>query len=252
MRVRAPGLVAIGVVAYVAFLVATMPASVAVERARRALPLDVHADFEDVGGTIWNGSLRLHVTAPGELTLDRVAWRFLPMRLAAGEIAFALDATSASVKAKLEAARGFARWRLRDVSAHADASALVAFVPVLAAFRPAGPLDVAAPSVEWNRSEARGEAKLEWHDAVTSLSDVRPLGSYRATWRGDGDAGRIAVTTLQGPLQVTGTGTTSAQGAQLNGDARAEPQAAKALAPLLDLIGPPRPDGARAIAWRTR
>lgn len=248
---RAPAYVALGIAAYLVFLAATLPANIVVERARRAMPLDVHASFDDVRGTIWNGSLRARIDTPAPLTVDRIAWRLLPSRLAAGELAFALDAASPSLSAKMQAARAFDGWRLRDVAARADASAFVAFAPVLAAFRPAGPLELNAASLEWNRREARGEARLEWRDAATSLAEIRPLGSYRLTWRGEGETGRLAVATLQGPLHFVGEGTTTPQGAvQFTGEARAEPQAAKALAPLLDLIGPARPDGARAIALR--
>jgi len=59
------------------------------------------------------------------------------------------------------------------------------------------------------------------------------------------------VTTIKGPLRVTGSGTASpSSGFTFKGEARGEGEAAKALEPLLDLMGPRRPDGARALELR--
>jgi len=59
------------------------------------------------------------------------------------------------------------------------------------------------------------------------------------------------VATVSGPLRIAAQGTlTTASGLSLSGDARGEGAAAAALEPLLNLIGPRRPDGARALEIR--
>ena len=61
----------------------------------------------------------------------------------------------------------------------------------------------------------------------------------------------LKVTTLEGPLRITGQGTLASPARlAFSGEARAEGDAAKALEPLLDLLGARRPDGARALEWR--
>ena len=99
----------------------------------------------------------------------------------------------------------------------------------------------------------RGEARIEWSGAATALSDVKPLGSYRADVAAEGSAARIDVSTLSGPLRVAGKGNLVFP-AQLtfNGEARGEGPQAPALQPLLDLMGPRKADGSHAIAWRTQ
>jgi hypothetical protein len=62
---------------------------------------------------------------------------------------------------------------------------------------------------------------------------------------------QLSVPTLEGPLTVIGTGTlTPPHRLAFSGEARAEGESAKALEPLLDLLGPRRPDGARSVEVR--
>jgi hypothetical protein len=57
---------------------------------------------------------------------------------------------------------------------------------------------------------------------------------------------------VDGPLRVTGQGDIAFPSRiTFNGEARAQGTAASALDPLLDLLGPRRPDGARTLAWRS-
>jgi general secretion pathway protein N len=80
---------------------------------------------------------------------------------------------------------------------------------------------------------------------------VRPLGSWRAEAAGEGPAIRFSLATLKGPLRLSGKGTLPVPGRlSFTGEARAEPGRERDLEPLLDLIGPRRPDGARAIEVR--
>jgi len=109
-----------------------------------------------------------------------------------------------------------------------------------------------APALAWDGRTARGAARAEWRDAGIALTDVRPLGSYRIEARGEGGPLQLAVTTLEGPLTVTGRGTFAPPAAlAFSGEARAEGPGAAALEPLLNLLGPRRADGARTIDWRT-
>jgi hypothetical protein len=61
------------------------------------------------------------------------------------------------------------------------------------------------------------------------------------------------VSTIEGPLHITGRGTLAPPARiAFSGEARAEGAQAQALEPLLSLFGPARPDGARSINWQAR
>jgi general secretion pathway protein N len=247
---RTTGYAALGLAAYSVFLVATIPAAWVGAQLQAALPGRV--EVSNARGTLWRGEARVSFApSRNRVTLDALEWSFAPTRLFAGEVAFDSQARGRGLQAAAQIAQGFAGWRVRGLKADGDAAGLAIVVPIVAAWRPAGPIAISSPGIEIRGREVRGTMEAQWRDASTALSDVRPLGSYRATWKADGGPGKIEVTTLRGPLRVTGTGTTSASsGFTFNGDARGEGEAAKMLEPLLDLMGPRRPDGARALELR--
>lgn len=247
---RAAGLAALGLASYSVFLLATIPASYVATQVQSAMPGRI--EIGDAHGTLWRGSARARLAPTrGGPVIDRLEWRLAPMRFAQGEIAFVTRATSDGIEASAEIARGFRQWRVRDANVEGDASALAAFVPAVAPWRPSGRFTLATPSLTIAGQEVRGGLDAEWRAAGTALSEVRPLGSYRATWRAENGPGKIVVTTLQGPLGITGEGsTTPGMRIAFSGEARAEAGAAKALEPLLDLMGPRRTDGARALELR--
>ncbi|HET9580906.1 MAG TPA: type II secretion system protein N [Usitatibacter sp.] len=246
---RAPALVALGMAAYGVFLVATMPATFVASQAeaRARGTLRVH----EAHGTVWHGAARVDVAVgPAWLPLDSVAWRLLPRELLSGRLAFAVDAQAAGGTGKGTLARGFTGWHARG-QASAPAAVAANVVPLLSTWRPEGRIDVRSDGIAWDGSEAQGELVAEWRDAAVALSQVRPLGAYRATLRAEGANAKLAVTTLDGPLRIAGQGEAAWPSRfTFNGEARAEGPDARALDPLLDLLGPRRADGARTLAWR--
>jgi general secretion pathway protein N len=239
----------LGLAAYSAFLVATIPATWIGAQLQAALPGRI--EVSDAQGTLWRGQARVSFApSRNRVSLDAVEWRFAPSRLFAGEIAFDARARGAGMEGTAQVAQGFTGWGVRSLKADGDASGLAIVVPILGAWRPAGPVTLSSPEIAIRGREARGSLDVEWRNASTALSEVRPLGSYSATWKAAGGPGKIEVTTIKGPLRVTGTGMTSASSFTFSGEARGEGEAAKALEPLLDLMGPRRPDGARALELR--
>lgn len=246
---RAP-LIAVGIAAYIAFVVATIPASFVAARVQANAPdrIRVH----EASGTLWHGAARADVAAgPAWLPLDNLAWRLRPAELFSGRLAFAIDAQAAGATARGTLARGLSKWHASG-EASAPASLAGTWLPLLATWRPEGRIDVRASDLAWDDREARGDAIAEWRDAAVALSQVRPLGSYRATLHADGSSGKLEIATLDGPLRVTGHGDLAFPSRfAFNGEARAQGPQATALDPLLDLLGPRRPDGARTLAWRS-
>jgi general secretion pathway protein N len=250
--VRPGSLALLGAAAYSAFLVAAMPARWVAERVLPPGPRSYA--LQEMDGTIWSGSTRAAFAShAGTFVLDRVEWRFLPSRLLQGRAAYALGVRGAGFEGQGELARSFVGWSLRDLTARGDAAVATAFAPFVGAWRPEGRVTVASPTLAFENPQVRGELRIEWNEAATALSEVKPLGSYRAQVVAEGRTARVDVSTLAGPLRISGKGNLAFP-AELafGGEARAEGPQAAALQPLLDLIGPRRADGTHAIAWRTR
>ena len=243
---RARGIALLAVAAYLAFLVATMPARWAA--ARLALPSGI--SLSGVEGTVWNASAAVDVESATRLGVVR--WHFLPARLIAARLAFATELSGDALQGRAEISRGVRSYEVRGARVRADAAALAAFVPLAAAWHPQGRLALDAPALAWDGREARGSAHAQWREAALAISDVRPLGDYRLDVRAEGGPARFDVATVSGPLRIAGHGTFVPPDAlAFSGEARAEGNSAAALEPLLNLIGPRRADGARAIEWRT-
>ena len=240
----------LGVLAYGVFLVATAPASVAASRVAAATQGQVR--LSEVTGTVWRGVARVDVVSPGLVfTVDEGRWRFLPSRLFTGRLAFAVEARLASLRGRAEAARSPLAWHLRDLDVRGDASAITAILPLASAWQPAGAVAIDAQALSWDGTRATGSATIAWNDAMLALSQARPLGSWRAQATAEAAALEIAVATTKGPLRLSGTGTLPIPGRlAFSGEARAEPGRERELEPLLDLLGPRRADGARALELR--
>jgi general secretion pathway protein N len=76
------------------------------------------------------------------------------------------------------------------------------------------------------------------------LSTLKPMGSYRISLLG-GATPSIALETLEGSLQLAGSGQWVGSKLRFEGFASAAPERLEALSNLLNIIG--RRDGARAI-----
>lgn len=240
----------LAVAAYGVFLVATLPAAVVAPRLPAATMGQV--TLTDVGGTVWNGSARVAIAARGAaFALDEVRWEFLPSRLLAGRVAFAVKARLGTLKGEAEVARTPLAWRADGVRAQGDASSISALVPFAAAWQPAGEIALAAESVTWDGAAASGTATLGWRDASLALTPVRPLGTWRAEARAEGATAKVTLATVKGPLRLSGDGTLAIPGRlAFAGEARSEAGRERDLEAVLALLGPRRPDGAHAISIR--
>jgi general secretion pathway protein N len=113
-----------------------------------------------------------------------------------------------------------------------------------------GWLRLASPGLAAETVQGRwrfdGQAELQLDDVQSRLSTLPRLGSYRLGLAGAaaGDAS-ITLSTLEGPLLLSGRGQWAAAGLRLRGEARAEEGAEALLNNLLNLIG--RRQGALSI-----
>lgn len=101
-------------------------------------------------------------------------------------------------------------------------------------------------SLQWvnRRLQVAGEAQLSALRLASRLSTLRPLGSYRLTLAG-GSAPALQLETLEGSLQLSGTGQWVGSRLRFRGEASASPDTEAALSNLLNLLGVRR--GARSL-----
>lgn len=129
--------------------------------------------------------------------------------------------------------------------------------------RPGGQLRLATQGLTLESSggpgggwQVHGRAELDWLQASSRLSTLDALGSYRiglagAPVPGDGAPGSdgtrptLTLRTLDGALQLTGSGQWGPRGLKFTGDARAAPGFEPALNNLLNIIG--RRTGASSV-----
>jgi len=101
-------------------------------------------------------------------------------------------------------------------------------------------------SVEWTqgRMSIAGRAELIASGMSSRLSTLKPMGSYRITITG-GNTTRLELATLDGSLQLSGTGQWVGSRLRFTGEASAAPDREAALSNLLNIIG--RRNGPRSI-----
>ena len=93
---RPGSLALLGVAAYSAILVATMPARWVAERVLPPGPRSIA--MQEIEGTVWKGSARAAFGShAGTFVLDRIEWSFLPSRLLQGRAAYAMAVRGAGL-----------------------------------------------------------------------------------------------------------------------------------------------------------
>jgi general secretion pathway protein N len=212
-----------------------------------------HLLLNDARGTVWSGSAQLVLTggagSSDAATLPgRLDWRLRPRwnGVYAQLQAECCTQQPAGVRARL-------RWGGVDVDVDDNRSRWPA---ALAAglgtpwntLQLDGELQLATQglSVEWveGRPMVTGRAELVAQRLSSRLSTLRPMGSYRITLQG-GAPTTLRLETLEGSLQLSGSGQWVGDRLRFQGEASAAPEREAALSNLLNIIG--RRNGARSI-----
>ena len=204
-------------------------------------------------GTVWNGSAGV-VFASGQGGAESISlpglldWRLRP---AWGGVAAALTLPCCAPQPlrfkalphtdglQLDWQDGQSRW---------PAALLSGFGAPWNTLKPDGVLDIStqAFSMRWNGPQLAlaGRATLAATDISSSLSTLKPMGSYRLTLEG-GAQPTLLLATREGSLQLSGSGRWNGRALRFDGEASAAPGREDALSNLLNIIG--RRDGARSL-----
>jgi general secretion pathway protein N len=209
--------------------------------------------FEDARGTVWDGSARLVLaggagstdaaTLPGRLTwLLRPSWSGLVADLHAD------CCTQRPWRWVLLPRWGGARLVLADSLSQWPAQWLTGLGTPWNTVQAEGQLNLSTQGLvlEWAFGHLliAGRAQLDATQISSRLSTLKPMGSYRFTLLG-GATTSLTLETLEGSLQLSGSGQWVGAKLRFEGFASAAPERLDALSNLLNIIG--RRDGARAI-----
>ncbi|HVE52958.1 MAG TPA: type II secretion system protein N [Ramlibacter sp.] len=209
--------------------------------------------LSDTRGTLWGGSAQLVLTGgPGSTDSSvlpgRVAWELHPRwnGVAARVLADCCMATPADVRVRLRV--GGVAVQVGDSTSQWPAGVTAGLGTPWNTLQFDGDLQLSTRglSVEWSegRPVIAGRAELVAQRLASRLSTLRPMGSYRITLQGGAPA-TLRLETLEGSLQLSGSGQWVGTRLRFRGEATAAPEREAALANLLNIIG--RRSGTRSL-----
>jgi general secretion pathway protein N len=215
----------------------------------------------DAQGTIWSGSA-VPVLAGGAGSRDastlpgRLEWTLSPrwygLELAAREAC----CLNGAMRVQIRPGLGRVKATLLPPAASAvgqwPSAWLSGYGTPLNTLQLGGTLRLVSPGFTIEQVEGRwllnGRLDLELEGVSSRLTTLETLGSYRVTLTGGSGANSatlLSLSTQDGPLQLTGSGTWGPGGVKFRGEARSATGDEAALSNLLNIIG--RRDGARSI-----
>ncbi len=235
-------LLGFGIGAYAIGLMATAPATLVDAGLQRAS--DGRLRLADAQGTLWSGAGQIEMRDAGGRTgaVQSLAWLVRPASLLRGHLVYEVELDQAA--RRIPVTLSFSRIELADAEFTLPAAALGLAVPTLAPLRLTGDARLHVESLSVGRSGMQGNATLQWRAAGSALTPVSPLGEYEVRLKDDGAMVQASLRTLQGPLQLDGTGSWAKGSAPVFlATARIPPQYQQQLAPLLRLIAVERGAG---------
>lgn len=209
--------------------------------------------LDDPRGTVWDGSARLVLTG-GAGSSDaaalpgRIDWQLRP-RLNGLRARVGADCcTREPLQAHITPGFGGATLTVGDHRSQWPAAVLTGLGTPWNTLQVDGQIHLStqALSVEWaaGRLALGGRAQIDAMGISSRLSTLRPMGSYRITLNG-GSVATLQLDTLDGSLQLSGTGRWVGSRLRFEGTATATPEREAALSNLLNIIG--RRNGARSL-----
>jgi general secretion pathway protein N len=247
LRVALPWLV-VAVLASAAVMLTLLPAAwITPQFAKQTRG---HVNLVDPAGSLWHGSATLMLAAGSDMSAatllpGRIEWRTAFWPLFTGRVRMIMRHSEAmpdpiTVDATLR-------------SATVTPGAMAVPASLLSGLgAPFNTLDLQGDvRLSWSdwrsfNQEAFGQLTVTLNDVSSRVSLVKPLGSYRLQFQAQGASSTLDLTTLTGPLMLTGNGSVSSASTSFHGSASAAPEARDNLAGLLNLLG--RPSGPDTVA----
>lgn len=225
-----------------------------------------HVLLLDPQGTVWNGSaqwvlnegpLNLGSTAQPVHTTSlptRLTWQLGPrldwvqQRLTFSATVASACCTPQPIRLDVSPLWGGMHVQVSDHTSSWPATWLVGLGAPWNTVQPEGQLQLQTTQLAWTQqagqTKLQGQAELQLQKLATRLSTLRPLGSYRVRVQ-EGQPIALTLETLEGSLQLHGSGQIQNGRVHFNGEASAAPDAQAALSNLLSILG--QRQGAKSI-----
>lgn len=204
----------------------------------------------DAQGSIWHGSAFIGA-APGKLDPvtpllpGRFGWRLSPAVLVG-----VLDATlenTAALGQPVQLTGSWSQWQISPSTILLPAERLAALGAPMNTIAPTGEMRLSWGELQLARHgrqvDLNGVMQLDLLDIASRLSPIKPLGAYRMQMDWQGQAAKMKLATLQGPMMLSGTGSLDGGRLRFSGRAQAAPGQEERLANLLNLLGQRRQEG---------
>jgi hypothetical protein len=205
--------------------------------------------MERPSGTLWAGTADFAIRAGTQrFTIQNVSWVLEPGTLWRGELAARLSSTGPNLTGALEAGGSASDLWVRNAKLEIAAGPLLSQIPGLSLYGPTGRLVIRSTALSLRPPAVSGSAALLLEHAQSRR--LGALGDYQVALEGENGGVQIRLTTLHGPLRLSGEGELTLGGQlRFHGSAIADEASRATLNPVLYYIGRPGPDGAVPLNW---
>ena len=208
----------------------------------------------DAQGTLWRGSAFVGGAASGDspvtpLLPGRFSWRISSLALV-GMVDLQLE-NSEALAQPVNFKGGWSQWTLSPSALLLPAEGLSGLGAPLNTIAPSGAMRLSWTGLELSLAERQiavnGRTTLEMTDMASRLSAIRPLGSYALALDWTGQQAQLTLSSVKGPLLLSGKGSLNNGRLRFSGQAEAAKGQEDALANLLNLLGQRKPGSERNI-----
>jgi general secretion pathway protein N len=215
-----------------------------------------HVTLAEARGSVWRGQASVVLSPGAAAGIGRISlpeplsWQLSPWRLLVGTVDLTLTHPSALPQPLRVQTNLSGRVELSGTTVRLPAAVLAGLGAPFNTIKPGGVLSLTWQRLDLQPGRLQGDIVGEWQFASSSLTTVAPMGHFRLLAEGGFPETRLSLTTLSGPLELSGDGTIGAGGSlRFRGRAAVQPGADDAtraqLAGLVSLLG--RRDGDSAI-----
>jgi len=247
------GLIFAGVLLYLIFLIAQMPAAWLIARIPEDSPVHL---LQASGGPMRGEVARVVWQVDAErIDLGALAWRWLPGELLGGRIGFRFELGRESNSLGGIVLLEQNGWTLKNLQGPIDARILGFASRAFGLLQPQGSLMLDIVSLHHSARRIHGTARVDWLGARSGLVDAA-LGDYSAQLNSDPDGRRahFEIRTLQAGLSMDGAGEYF-PGKNPQGTLRLRPPAGEGgnvYRPLLNILGRPNAGGEWVLSMSPR
>lgn len=208
----------------------------------------------DAQGTLWRGSAFIGGAPSGAdpvtpLLPGRFSWRLSPMVLL-GQVDVELQNPEA-LSQPVRITGTWYQWQVSPAAVTLPAERLAGLGAPLNTIQPSGQMRLSWSPLQLTRQgnavDITGTMTLQMNDIASRLSPIKPLGAYQLIMDWRGRQAQLALTTIKGPMLLSGNGTLANGRLQFSGKAQAEEGQEERLANLLNLLGQRRREGDKDV-----